>query len=430
MYAFASIRRNAIVLTTIVIVVIIVIATVMSLNPTNHLDYDGELNALIEPLIHEENNEKIFTTTNSEHDVSQQYNVLDVSGGGLRNTTFIAYLLRLNAHYLNENIDMLRLFNVFGGVSAGSIITGAIAYREQVLKNVVKNAKPGFIRCMKLFKYSDAQIAKCIEMIYADSRDLNYGTVVLQWMFHEYLMLKDQLFNVSWFDEIATLNGALRPRLSSDDKRAYLKRYFDFDMGTISPLRIFITCAINIPKNGSNSGTPNKIIVFSNSARALAPTMKPDVTIRNVADIIHISTHTIGFYPVNSQYPFAWDATAYMNNISTLLIPSFLNHSATANLNYFALSNIKNLTYESDEGTLWWANNVVQLVRIQTKYDMQLMKYLQKNKYHNVAFDNINTPFDASAQAMLNDLRIASKKQIMPSVKFIRDEMLGGESFS
>jgi hypothetical protein len=402
----------------------------MSLNPTNHLDYDGELNALIEPLIHEENNEKIFTTTNSEHDVSQQYNVLDVSGGGLRNTTFIAYLLRLNAHYLNENIDMLRLFNVFGGVSAGSIITGAIAYREQVLKNVVKNAKPGFIRCMKLFKYSDAQIAKCIEMIYADSRDLNYGTVVLQWMFHEYLMLKDQLFNVSWFDEIATLNGALRPRLSSDDKRAYLKRYFDFDMGTISPLRIFITCAINIPKNGSNSGTPNKIIVFSNSARALAPTMKPDVTIRNVADIIHISTHTIGFYPVNSQYPFAWDATAYMNNISTLLIPSFLNHSATANLNYFALSNIKNLTYESDEGTLWWANNVVQLVRIQTKYDMQLMKYLQKNKYHNVAFDNINTPFDASAQAMLNDLRIASKKQIMPSVKFIRDEMLGGESFS
>ena len=416
---------------SVIVIGIAIIATVrMWLSHSKRLHDERTFHALIEPLIHEENNEKIFNTKNSEHDVSQQYNVLDVSGGGLRNTTFIVYLLRLNAHYLNENIDMLRLFNVFGGVSAGSIITGAIAYREQVLKNVVKNAKPDFIRCMKLFKYSDAQITKCIEMISTDSRDLNYGTVVLQWMFHEYIALKDQLFNVSWFDQITTLNGSLHPFLSSEDKRAYLKRYFDFDMSTISPLRTFIACAINIPKNGSNSGTPNKIIVFSNSARALAPNMKPDATIRNVADIIHISTHTIGFYPVNLQYPFAWDATAYMNNISTLLIPSFLNHSATANLNYFALSNIKNLTYESDEGTRWWTNNVVQLVRIQTKYDMQLMKYLQKNKYHNVAFDNINTPFDSSTQAMLNDLRIASKESIMNSVKYIRDEIMSsGDQF-
>jgi hypothetical protein len=408
----------------VVVVVVAIIATVrMWLIHINRVRNETTFHALMEPLIHEENNEKIFHTKNSEHDVSQYYNVLDVSGGGLRNTTFIVYLLRLNAHYLNENIDMLRMFNVFGGVSAGSIITGAIAFREQVLKNVVKNQKARLVECMKMFKYSDAQITKCIEMIVADSRELNYGTVILQWMFHEFILLKDYLFNVSWFDQIATLNGAFRPKLSSDDKRAYLKRYFDFDMSTISPLRTFIACAIKITKNGSNSGTPNKIIVFTNSARALAPNMKSDVTISNVADIIHISTHTIGFYPVNLQYPFAWDATAYMNNISTLLIPTFLNHSASAKLNYFALSNIKNLTYEEDEGTMWWAHNVVQLVRIQTKYDMQLMKYLQKNKYHNVAFDNTNTPFDASTEAMLNDIRIASKKQIMPSVKFIRDEM-------
>jgi hypothetical protein len=417
---------------SLVVIVVTIIATVrMWLSHSKRLHDERTFHALIEPLIHEENNENIFHTKNSEHDVSQHYNVLDVSGGGLRNTAFIGYLLRLNAHYLNENIDMLRLFNVFGGVSAGAIITGAIAYREQVLKNVVKNAKPVFIRCMKLFKYSDAQIMKCIELISTDSRELNYGTVILQWMFHEYITLKDQLFNVSWFDQIATLNGTLRPKLSSDDKRAYLKQYFDFDMSTISPLRTFITCAINIPKNGSNSGTPNKIIAFTtDSARALAPNMKPDSTVSNVADIIHISTHTIGFYHVNVQYPFAWDATAYMNNISTLLIPSFLNHSASAKLNYFALSNIKNLTYESDEGTLWWANNVVQLVRIQTKYDMQLMKHLQKNKYHNVAFDNINTPFDVSNEAMLNDLRIASKESIMNSVKYIRDEIMSsGDQF-
>jgi hypothetical protein len=417
---------------SVVVVVIAIIATVrMWLNYSKRLHNETTFHELIAPMIHEEDNEKIFYTKNSEHDVSQYYNVLDISGGGLRNLMFIVYLLRLNAYYLNKNIDMLRMFNVFGGVSAGSIITGAIAYREQVLKNVVKNQKAGLVECMKLFKYSDAQITKCIEMIMSDSRELNYGTVILQWMFHEFILLKNYLFNVSWFDQIVTLNGMLRPSLSSDDKYAYLKRYFDFDINTISKLRTFITCGINIPKNGSNSGTPNKILVFTNSARAISPNMKPDNTVSNVADIIHISTHTIGFYPVNERYPFAWDATSYMNNISTLLIPMFLNHSASAKLNYFSLSNIKNLTYDANEGTLWWAKNVVQLVRIQTKYDMQLMKYLQKNKFHNVIFHKYGvSAFDATSEEMLNDIRNGSNVSIMPSVKFIRDEMSDADTMN
>jgi hypothetical protein len=47
-----------------------------------------------------------------------------------------------------------------------------------------------------------------------------------------------------------------------------------------------------------------------------------------------------------------------------------------------------------------------------------------------VAFDNINTPFDVSNEAMLNDLRIASKESIMNSVKYIRDEIMSsGDQF-
>ena len=422
----ASIRRSAVAL-IIILIAISVSVTVRILNYNKQLHYESEFNELILPLINEKNNEKIFYTTNMESDPKQYKNVMDISGGGLRNTSFIVYLLRLNNYYLDKNIDMLRMFNIFGGVSAGSIITGAIVYRESVLKNVVKNAKSGLIECMKMFKYTDAQITQCIELITHDSRELNYGTLILQWMFYEFISLKDKLFNVSVFDRITTLNGYLHPLLSSNDKLAYLKRYFDFDIKSTLKMRTFITCAIKISneKNVSKDGTPNELVIFTNTAHDMngANVIAYEHNITNVADIIHISTHTIGYYPVNSQYPFAWDATAYMNNISTIIIPFYLNHLSDMKLNYFALDNIKNLTYENNEGAVWWHKNVVQLVRIQTKYDMNQMKQLQKNKYHNVDFENTSTPFDVSHDAMLNDIRIGSGVSINDSVKFIRDEM-------
>jgi hypothetical protein len=435
MRVVASLYRNAVVLT--IIVVIAVIATVKILNHTKQLHYEREFNELIMPLINEKNNEKIFYATNAETDPKQYKNVLDISGGGLRNTRFVVYLLRLNNYYLDKNIDMLRMFNVFGGVSAGAIITGAIAYREHVLKNCVKNDKSSLIECMKMFKYTDVQITKCIELILHDSRELNYGTLILQWIFYEFISLKDKLFNVSVFDRITTLNGFLHPQFSSSDKRAYLKRYFDFDIKSILKTRKFITCAIKIGNeknvasygtaNEPNYGTPNQIIVFTNSEREFNnPNLVTyDHVTTNVADIIHISTNTIGIYPVCPQYPFAWDATVYMNNISTLIIPLFLNHSVNPNLNYFGLSNIKNLTYEKTEGLVWWIKNVNSLVRIQTKYDMQIMKFLQKNKYHNVIIDKgDNNAFDLSINGMLNDIRNGSGVSINDSVKFIRDEMM------
>lgn len=429
MHVVASLYRNAIVLT--IIVVIAVIATVMVLNHNKYLHYDGEFNELFLPLINEKNNEKIFYATNVEPDPKQYKNVLDISGGGLRNTRFIVYLLRLNNFYLDKNIDMMRMFNIFGGVSAGSIITGAIAYREIVLKNVVKNDKSSLIECMKKFKYTDAQITKCIALILHDSRELNYGTLILQWLFYEFISLKDILFNVSVFDRITTLNGFLHPQLSSSDKHAYLKRYFDFDIKSILKPRKFITCAIKIENenNVTENGTPNEIILFTNTSREMnnPNVVKYNNIITNMADILHISTHTIGFYPRCLQYPFAWDATAYMNNISTLIIPFFLNHSANTKLNYFSLSDIKNLTYEN-EGSIWWFKNVLPLVRIQTKYDMNLMQYVQQNKYHNVSIDSGTHSlgaFDKSTDAMLNDIRLGSDVSINGSVNFIRAEMSG-----
>lgn len=427
MRVIASLYRNAIVLT--IIVVITVIATVMVWNHHKYLHYESEFNELFLPLVNERNNEKIFYVTNVEPDLNQYKNVLDISGGGLRNTRFIVYLLRLNNFYLDKNIDMMRMFNIFGGVSAGSIITSAIAYREIVLKNVVKNYKSSLIECMKKFKYTDAQITKCIELILHDSRELNYGTLILQWIFYEFISLKDKLFNVSVFDRITTLNGFLHPQLSSSDKHAYLKRYFDFDIKYILKPRRFITCAIKIEneKNVTENGTPNEIIVFTNTYLEMnnPNVVKYNNIITNMADILHISTHTIGIYPVWLQYPFAWDATAYMNNISTLIIPFFLNNSANLKLNYFSLSDIKNLTYEN-EGSIWWLKNVLPLVRIQTKYDMNLIQYVQQNKYHNVAIDSgaMAAAFDKSTNAILNDIRLGSDVSINDSVNFIRAEML------
>jgi hypothetical protein len=410
----------------IVIVVILILGIVGILNYKNQLQYDAQFNNLILKIINSKNNEKIFHTINHEYD-GHKINVLDISGGAFEDIQYIVYLLRVNDHYLNENIDMFRMFNVFGGISSGSIIACAIAFRELVLKNVLKNHKSEFIQCMQIFKYSDTQIVKCMAHIADESTQLNYGTIILQWLFYLYLDLKTKLLNVSFFKKITTLNGFLYPSLSSKNKHIYLKNYFDFDLKDIVKSRTFISCAMIIPsKTTPVLQTENQLVLFTNSTNSINDTnlIRPKYNISNMADIINITTNTTGIFSVNEQFPKLWDAGIYINNISFIIFSLFTNYSYNLNLKYVSLNNIVNLTYANYEGGLrWWYKNLDNIIRIHTKYDIRMMQYIQKNKAQIIYFKNNTKAFDDSNVAVLNDIQSGINVSTNDLITFIHNEI-------
>ena len=422
----ASIRRSAVAL-IIILIAISVSVTVRILNYNKQLHYESEFNELILPLINEKNNEKIFYTTNMESDPKQYKNVMDISGGGLRNTSFIVYLLRLNNYYLDKNIDMMRMFNVFGGISSGSIIECAIAFRELVLKNGLKNNKFEFIQCMQMFKYSDAQIMKCIAHIANESTQLNYGTLILQWLFYLYLDLKTNLLNASVFKQIITLRGYLHPLLSSNNKHTYLKKYFDFDMKDIVKSRTFITCGLRIPTKISGLQTANKLILFTNYTKALNANpniIKPEKVITNMADILNITTNLTGVYSANEQYPIAWDAGLAVNSTAMIIIALFTNYSTNLNLKYMGLTSNSDLIYANDEGLGWWVKYEAQAVHVRTKYDAEMIHRIQKNKAQTIIFKNETGSFDTSNAAKLTHIESGIIVPTNMLTAFINNEIL------
>ena len=419
---YKSMRKRTLLI--IVTTLIIVIAGIS--NHINQLHYDKQFNNLILKFINSKNNEKIFHTINDEH-YGHDINVLDVSGGGYTDMQFIVYLLRVNDYYLNKNIDMLRMFNVFGGISSGSIIACAIAFRELVLKNGLKNNKFEFIQCMQMFKYSDAQIMKCIAHIANESTQLNYGTLILQWLFYLYLDLKTNLLNASVFKQIITLRGYLHPLLSSKTKHTYLKKYFEFDMKDIVKSRTFITCGVIIPSQIPATQTANKLILFTNSTKPINADpniMKPEKVITNVADIINVTTNTSGIFSVNEQYPNAWDAAIYINNTSMIILSLFTNYSTNLNLNYVSLNYIVDLIYANDEGLMWWFNNLDHIIHINTKYDIRMIQHIQKNKAHHVIFKNNTKSFDASNATTLKNIQGGINVSTNDLIAFIQNEIL------
>lgn len=411
---------NRLIVITVIILIIIIISKI-----AQQLHYDKEINNLISNIINVKNNENIFHTINDESEISHHVNVLDISGGAFRDIQFIVYLLRVNDYYLDKNIDMLRMFNVFGGISAGSIIAGSFAYRELILKNLLKNNKSEFIQFMKMFEYTDAQIMKCMTYVANESSQLNYGTLILQWLFHSYLLVRNSVLNVSVFKKITTLGGYLHPMCSSKNKHAHLKKYFDFDMKDISNSRTFITCGVIIPdKISASQQTTTKQILFTNSIKPINdPNIIQDKHISNMADIINISTNTIGLFSKNEQYPNMWDSVVYTNNISNIVIMLFTNNHINLNLNYVSLRNVDNLSYEPEEGLWWWIKHIDALIRIQTNHMVQVIESIQKNKSHVEYFKNETTSFELSKHAILADIKSGTTVSTNDLISFIHNEM-------
>ena len=423
--SFYKLMRKTHIGTWLIIITILIIA-IAGISNYRQLNHDAKFNELILKISNVNNYENIFHTINDESDIAHDINVLDISGGAFKDLQYIAYLLRVNDYYLNKNIDMLRMFNVFGGVSSGAIITGAIACRELVLKNILKNNKSELFQCMKMFKYSDAQITRCIAHIENESTQLNYGTLILQWLFHSYVYQKDKLWNASVFKQITTLHGYLHPLLSSNVKHAYYKKYFDFDMKDIVKSRTFITCGVRIPTKISSFQTDNKLILFTNSTNALdnPNIIKPEQVITNMADIINIVTNLPGIYSANEQYPIAWDAGLSMNNTSMIIISLFTNYSTNFKLKYISLNNNSDLIYKNNAGLLWWVKNIDSLLHIHTKYDTLMMQHVQKNKAQNIIFKNNTSSIDLSNAAILSHIQSGINVSTNILITFIQNEIL------
>ena len=55
---------------------------------------------------------------------------ITVNGSGIKDITYLTYMLQLSKYYDTKGIDLLNLFNTFSGVSSGSIIASTFVLRE------------------------------------------------------------------------------------------------------------------------------------------------------------------------------------------------------------------------------------------------------------------------------------------------------------
>ena len=53
--------------------------------------------------------------------------ILAINGGGIRDVSFLTFMLKLSKYYDKKNIDLLSLFDTFSGVSSGSIVASIFA---------------------------------------------------------------------------------------------------------------------------------------------------------------------------------------------------------------------------------------------------------------------------------------------------------------
>jgi len=89
--------------------------------------------------------------------------ILSIPGGGILGAGYLSCLLKISEYYDGKNIEFLDLFDVFCGVSVGSIIASGFVFKEKIL-NDKKNID--FIKRNQKIKSKSTKIIKFLIEIF------------------------------------------------------------------------------------------------------------------------------------------------------------------------------------------------------------------------------------------------------------------------
>ena len=163
--------------------------------------------------------------------------IMSIQGGGIKDVAFLTFLLNLSQYYDKKNIDLLSLFDVFSGVSSGSIIATAFALREQFLKNMA-TVNPQIIReALIKLAYSEAQIVATIIAL-KNMSIKNCSTITIATMIYFYENLSPEIFFRTTLRKIVSLH---RRRFKMRQNGLKIKYYNILTMNSKRPI---MTCSV------------------------------------------------------------------------------------------------------------------------------------------------------------------------------------------
>lgn len=339
--------------------------------------------------------------------------IITVNGSGIKDITYLTYMLQLSKYYDTKGIDLLNLFNTFSGVSSGSIIASTFVLREKFLKNIAKYNPEIIIAALNKINSNYLKDEKTDIVRNLKSMTVtNCSSIVIATLIVFFEKETSNIFHRSTLRKIVSINGMLFSKYD-DNKKKIFNQYFNYTLKDIPSDRTLIIKSINVKKI--------KIQVYTNYVTSI----KNDFIINNanqrISEAIHYSTNTPSYFPYNNMI----DSGIILN---TFLLEQTIIFKDD-DLITFKLSNIIQPTVKKDilfDGIAGWIHPLLKIAAIDG-YENEILKDLLQFKYQ----EKIHTSeFDLTAYS-IDDSRNISKlknigrnKSLQSAVTFINRELV------
>lgn len=328
--------------------------------------------------------------------------IMSIQGGGITDVAFLTFLLNLSQYYDKKNIDLLSLFDVFSGVSSGSIIVTAFALREQFLKNMA-TVNPQIIReALIKLAYSESQIVATIIAL-KNMAIKNCSTIIIVTLIFFYENLSPEIFFRTTLRKIVSLNGLLFAKYG-DNKKNVFNKYFNFTLKDVPQDRSLVIKSINIPAVN--------IVVYTNFIAKNPNDIFVNNPEQSLSEAVNFSTEAPTYFP----YTKLVDGGVILNTV--LLAELFLFYEY--NLEIYKL-NVPALPVNIPvfDGLIGWLAPIINIgINYENNILCNLIKYQWQQNFFKVDFPIQPFPLDD-----LNNIaaleKIGNNISIDPSVVYI-----------
>ena len=336
--------------------------------------------------------------------------ILAINGGGIRDVSFLTFMLKLSKYYDKQNIDVLSLFDTFSGVSSGSIAASAFALRELFLQRIAKSNPHVIESALEKINphYSKDEVSKIIKKL-KKMQIVNCSSIVISTMILFFEMEGPRIFYRTTLRKIVSVNGLLFSKYG-DTKKKIFDKYFDFTIRDVPEGRTLVIKSLDFP-----SAT---VKIYTNYVTTIKNNIYISTPEQSISEAINYSSNAPNYFPYNKMI----DGCIILN--TSLLEQLFLFQDD--DLRIFKLNN--NLFSPSTktiffDGLIGW---VLPILNVTLNYENQFFRDLLKYKYKKniciVDFDNTNYSLDDINK--ISELEhIGENVSLNPAIKFIDNKL-------
>jgi hypothetical protein len=335
--------------------------------------------------------------------------ILAINGGGIRDVSFLTFMLKLSKYYDKKNIDVLSLFDTFSGVSSGSIVASAFALREQLLQRIAKSNPRVIESALEKINphYSKDKVSKIIKKLIR-MKIVNCSSIVISTMIVFFETEGPHIFYRTTLRKIVSVDGLLFSKYG-DTKKKILDKYLDFTISDVPKGRTIVIKSLDVPNI--------TVKIYTN----YVTTIKNNIYISNIeqsiSEAIDYSSNAPTYFPYNKMS----DGGIILN--TSLLEQLFLFQDD--DLRIFKLNNLISPSTKTIffDGLIGWVLPILNIsINYENKFFRDLLKYKYKKNICIIDFDISNYSIDDINK--ISELEhIGEKISLNPAIKFIDNKL-------